>query len=181
MNIISNAIILRAIENDDLEFLRQMMNDPELETSVLGFAFPISKSAQQRWYENILCDSDNQRWIIEYDEKAVGAIYLSQIDWKNRHAKVGIKLHQTAPKHIGIGYNSLLALEEYVFGQMQFFRLEASILCSNTYSIKLFEKLGWTREGLLRKVYFHSFNYHDVYIYSLLFPDYAKDKIFSCK
>jgi len=179
MNILGNNITLRSIEAEDLEFLRQMMNDSELENYVLGFSFPISKLAQQKWYEKSLGDSKNQKWIIEYENKSVGVVYLSNIDWKNRNAEVGIKLHSTTPRRTGIGFKALDALEEYVFGQMQLFRLEASILCSNTSSIKLFEKLGWIKEGVLRKSYYYSFQYHDVYVYSLLYSEYIREKEFS--
>jgi len=174
MNIKFDNITLRAIELDDLELLREMANDSEIERLVMGFSYPLSKISQQKWYEAVLSDSSNQKWIVEYQNSAVGVIYLSTIDWKNRVAKVGIKLHSLAPKKNGIGTLALQALEEFAFGHMQLHRLETTILDSNEISIKLFTRAGWEKEGTLREAFYNSFQYHDVYLYGLLFNKYLE-------
>lgn len=39
-------VILRAIEREDQEFLKEMINDPELEKLVVGWSFPVSLEMQ---------------------------------------------------------------------------------------------------------------------------------------
>jgi len=171
MKIIKNNIVLRAIEPEDLEMLRDMINDEEIEESVLGFSYPISKVEQQNWYERVLKDDLNKKWIIEVNSVGVGVVHLSDIDWRNRSAQIGIKLHSSTRKQSGIGYASLLALQEFAFGVMQLVRLQVKICDTNLPSIHLFTKLGWKKEGVLRKAYFYKYKYHDVCIYSMLSED----------
>ena len=59
MNINGKVVTLRAIERDDLELMRQMLNDPEIENLVVGWAFPVSKYQQEQWYEKNINDKNN--------------------------------------------------------------------------------------------------------------------------
>lgn len=36
---------------EDCEILKEMFNDPEIEDLVVGWAFPLSKYSQEKWYE----------------------------------------------------------------------------------------------------------------------------------
>ena len=50
MNIKGKIVTLRAVELEDMELLRGMLNDPEMEKAVVGWSFPVSKYSQQKWY-----------------------------------------------------------------------------------------------------------------------------------
>ena len=100
MEIYGEKVKLRAIEPDDLEMLREIINDPETEKMVGGWSFPISSYQQEKWFEKVANDSNNLRFIIEIVEtkEAIGLVNLVDIDWKNRSGFHGIKLHPKAPK-----------------------------------------------------------------------------------
>lgn len=46
MNIYGNKVVLRALEPGDMPYLREMINDPEMEKMVIGWSFPISEKQQ---------------------------------------------------------------------------------------------------------------------------------------
>jgi len=93
MNILGKYVILRAIEEEDLELLREMINDPEIERMVGGYSFPISKWQQKKWFELISNKQNDIRLIIETKEDgAIGFANIVNIDWKNRSAFHGIKI-----------------------------------------------------------------------------------------
>ena len=48
MNIKGKIVTLRAVELEDMELLRGMLNDPEMEKAVVGWSFPVSKYSQQK-------------------------------------------------------------------------------------------------------------------------------------
>ena len=79
-------VILRAIEREDQEFLKEMINDPELEKLVVGWSFPVSLEMQMQWYEKQRNDLQNLKYIIEADGQKIGLAILKNIDWKNRTA-----------------------------------------------------------------------------------------------
>ena len=39
------------MELSDSEMIREMFNDPQMEDLVVGWAFPVSQYAQQKWLE----------------------------------------------------------------------------------------------------------------------------------
>ena len=84
MNICGNKVILRALEPSDMPYLREMINDPEMERMVIGWSFPVSEKQQMDWYNRVISDNKNFRFAIMYEDMFVGVSTLTQIDWKNR-------------------------------------------------------------------------------------------------
>ena len=76
MNLKGEKVFLRAIEKEDMEFLREMINNPELERNVVGWSFPISKYEQEKWFESQVQNKDNIRYIIEVDGERIGVVTI---------------------------------------------------------------------------------------------------------
>ncbi len=178
MNIYGRIILLRAMEPEDMEMLRQMTNDPEIEHMVGGWSFPISKQEQMRWYERVFSDKNNLRFIIEMidSKEAIGLVNLVDIDWKNRSAFHGIRITSTAPKGKGIGTDAVMALMRYAFEELQFVRLDGSWVEHNEPSLALYKKCGWAVEGIKEKAKFSRGQYYKVLIGGILAESYYEVK-----
>lgn len=178
MNIYGEKVVLRAIEYDDIEMLRETTNDPNTERMIGGWSFPISKENQKKWYDAITNDSNNLRFVIQTldSNEAIGMVNLVNIDWKNRSAFHGIRLCPNAPKRRGYGTDAVLALMRYAFEELQLVRLDGSWVENNESSIHLYEKLGWKIEGKKSKAKFTRGKYYDVYFGGIL-----KDEYYSIK
>ncbi|SCN21297.1 Spermidine N(1)-acetyltransferase [Clostridium sp. N3C] len=175
MNIRGKFVTLRAIEKEDLELMREMLNDPEMESSVVGWSFPVSKYQQNQWYENHINDSNNQRFIIETPEDgAVGLATLIEIDWKNRKANHGMKLVNRKYRTKGIGTDTVMAIMRYAFDELQLNRLDGSWFDSNIASQKLYTKCGWSVEGRRRQYIYKNGEYRDLIVVGILKEDYIR-------
>lgn len=178
MNIYGNNVMLRAMELEDLEMLREMANDSNIEHLVGGWSFPISKYEQDNWYRNAVSDKRNLRFIIEVldTKEAVGMVNLVDIDWKNRSAFHGIKLKNNAPKGKGIGTDAVMAIMRYAFEELQLVRLDGSWVEYNHSSIALYKKCGWSIEGKKEKAKFSRGKYYDVLLGGILAENYFEAK-----
>lgn len=176
MNIYGEKVILRALEPRDMQYLLDMINDPEIERMVVGWSFPISEKQQMDWYNRIITDNSNFRFAIDYENKFIGISTLTNIDWKNRNAYHGIKLLNSAPKGIGLGTDAVYATMKYAFEELQLNRLCGSILEYNIPSLKLYAKCGWKLEGTYRKNVFKNNAYHDEYPTAILIEEYFEWK-----
>ena len=172
MNILGQKVVLRALEEADMPYLLDMINDPEMEYMVVGWSFPNSSNQQKAWFERVDGDNKNLRFAIEYEGHFVGVSTLVKIDWKNRSADHGIKLHQAAPKGVGIGTDAVYATMKYAFEELQLNRLYGSILDYNVASQKLYAKCGWKAEGLFRQSIFKRNEFHDEIPMAILKEDY---------
>lgn len=174
MNIKGEQVLLRFIEPDDLEAIREMTNDADQEYMIGGWSFPAAKKHQEDWYQRVLSDRNNIRLAIEYDNTFVGLVTLTDIDWKNGKAETGIRLTLSAPKQKGIANDALKALLKYAFDELNLQRVYATVLEHNIASKKLHDKCGYVVEGTLRKSIYKRGSYHDVYVMGLLKEDYLK-------
>lgn len=173
MNIRGKRVILRAMELEDCEMIRQMFNDAEIENLVVGWAFPVSKYAQEKWFEKNYNDQKNHRFVIETEEDGpVGIATLTDIDWKNRKATHGIKLANRKNRAKGIGTDSVMAIMRYAFEELQLNRLEGSWFNTNSASKNMYIKLGWREEGIRRQAIFKQGEYRDLVDVGVLKSDY---------
>ena len=110
---------LLAMTMEDMPMICDMFNDDEIENNVVGWAFPISLEQQIAWYKEHLNDKGNHRLIIESPaDGALGVAILSEIDWKNRAASIGIKLANKQVRGRGFGTDTLMAIMRYAFDEL---------------------------------------------------------------
>ncbi len=175
MNVLGKQVTLRAIEPADLELLRDMLNDPEMENKVIGWAFPVSSQIQGAWYEKTSMDTNNIRLVIDAGEYgAVGLVTLHDFDWKNRAASVGIKIAAAKLRSKGIGTDAIMALMRYAFDELGFHRLESTVFSNNFPSLNLFKKCGWQVEGTQRERVFKGGEFRDLNVIGILENEYRE-------
>lgn len=173
MNIKGKMVTLRAVDYKDMEFMREMLNDPELEKLVVGWSFPISATEQEKWFASAIQDKTNLRFVIETKEEGpVGISILSGIDWKNRKALHGIKLSNTETRKKGLGTDTIMAIMRYAFDELNLNRLDANWLEDNMASQKLHIKCGWSVEGCRRNYIYKSGSYKKLILAGILKTDY---------
>lgn len=174
MNIKGKKVTLRAMERQDCEMIREMFNDPELEHLVIGWAFPVSSYAQEKWFETHYGDNTDFRFVIETEEDGpVGIATLTEIDWKNRHAMYGIKLvNRGGIRGKGIGTDTVMAIMRYAFDELQLNRLDSSYFADNMPSAGMLTKCGWIKEGIRRNYIFKNGKYRDLVITGILADEY---------
>lgn len=161
-----DKVLLRAIEEEDAQILMDLINDPEVENAVYGWSYPVSLSAQKKWIANLNNDS-TVRYAIEFEKRMVGVAIISSIDMKNRTANMNIKLLKSA-RGKGIATRVVNLLIQYCFEELNLHCLTANVIERNRGSRKLWEKLGFLQDGVLRERIYKNGKYHNVIAYSLL-------------
>ncbi|WP_234119744.1 GNAT family N-acetyltransferase [Clostridium hydrogenum] len=174
MNIYGKKVVLRAIEKEDLENLRDVMNDPEVERLVGGWAFPVSRYEQQIWYENSIKNKSTLRWMIETQHDGViGMTGLWNIDWKYRNAFNGIKISNKEFRGKGYGTDTVMAVMRYAFEELNLKRLDGDIVEYNEKSKNLYcKRCGWKEEGVRKKHVFKNNKYYDSILVGILDEEY---------
>lgn len=164
MIIKNEKVLLRAIEENDLELLQKIVNSSEVEYYLTGHSLPVSKKNQKDWYDSLGKNNSVIRMIIESQGKAWGIVILSKIDYINRSANFGIKtlLDEDQPK--GIGTESGKLILEYAFKTLNLRRIETEVLEYNIRSKKMLEKIGFRLEGIKKEAVFKNGKYIDLEI-----------------
>jgi len=139
----------------------------------------ITKEEHKKWIEKLINDDTAKAWIIKYNEKPVGLVSLSNIDYKNKSTEWGFYLADESVRGKGIGSVALYKLIEYVFEKMNFDKMKTMVLENNFVALKLYEKFGFKREGKLKEKLVRDGKQIDVFLMELLKEDWeiTKEKI----
>ena len=172
MFIKGEKVLLRAIELEDAELLREMINDEGIESVARGTSFPVAKHQQIKWIENLPSDNSVFRAMIDVNGKAVGTIILTNIDLRNGTAETHIKIAKQTERGQGYGSDAVLALLRYAFNTLRLNCVFCHVKEDNIPSQKMFEKCGFVKEGVLRQRVFRHGNYFDVFVFSILKDEY---------
>lgn len=144
-------IILRKLEEEDLLRMLEWINDSEI-AYLVGIDQPISRDEQKKWYQGLLEDQTKRVFAIEFkeDKKHIGNISLDTIDWRNRNARLTIFIGEKSLRNQGIGHDVLSTFLNYCFNHLNLNRIYLLVHEDNQPAIRLYEKCGFKKEGLLR-------------------------------
>lgn len=176
MYIKGEKVLIRAIELEDAEILRTMINDADVESMMWGYSFPVSEHQQENWINNLPNNNSVFRGIIEVDGKAIGEIILTDIDLRNGNAEVHVKLVSKDIRGKGYGTDAVRALVKYCFNELRLNCVFCRVKDDNIASQRMFMKCGFIQEGKLRARVYRNGQYHDFYEYSILKSDFEELK-----
>ena len=146
----AQGISLRALEPDDLAFLFQLENDPELWAASEVLPAPVSRHALREYLRHAaasLAEAGQMRLIISLpDGRAVGTLDFYDYSALHQRAGVGIAVLRPARRH-GYAQAALAQLLPYA-RQLRLHQLYCTVAATNQASIRLFKKAGFRRVGV---------------------------------
>lgn len=150
--IIGERIILREIEEDDLNSIVEWRNDPAILRWLFSYS-PLNKTKQRKWYEKYLDDDTQQTFIIEVKEEKIqiGTVGLTNIDYKNQRAELGVLIGDESWQNKGVGKEALNLLIKFVSDEMNIRKIKATVFEENVPAIRLYKNCGFVEEGVLKK------------------------------
>mgnify|MGYP002761679406 CR=1 FL=1 len=159
-------INLRTIEEEDLEFLRDGINDPEIRKNLTARE-PVNMKQERGFFENVISDDSDVHLAICRDKEMIGIVSLEENEDEIRVAEIGIWIHTD---HHGNGYGTEAAelITEYGFSELNYHRIMARAHEENSGSQRIWEKLGFEKEGELREKFYMNGEFIDGYIYGIL-------------
>lgn len=104
----------------------------------------------------------------------IGYIGFKSIDHRNRLGEVSIVIGELENHRKGFGTEALSILIEYGFQELNLNRIELTVLSFNRVAIRLYQKLGFQQEGVLRQSLFRDGRYHDVWVMVLLRDEWTR-------
>ena len=169
----SDKIILKKVEKEDLETLRNWRNEPSLRKYFREHK-DISKTDQENWYQNkVLNDPNQYNFSIFADDKLIGHCGLYYINWISRSAEFGIYLGDFNYRNGGYGSDALKTLIKYGFEDLNLNRIWCEVY-KNNEALDIYKHLGFKYEGTLRSTYYNEGQYWDSDILGMLKKEYEK-------
>ena len=167
---------LRVMEKDDLPLFVEWVNKPE----VFGEYNPLHQMSKTEAEKALDNPSDIKPFIVEKkDGSKIGFIvhfHVLHLGTGTKQLEIGYTL---VPSERGKGYGTeaLEIMVDYLFLSKDAMRIQAQTDQRNVASQKILEKVGFKKEGTLRKNFFMRGEWTDDYIYSILREEWKEPKI----
>jgi ribosomal-protein-alanine N-acetyltransferase len=163
-------VLRQACQADVGAFLRVAQDDAVMRYyGVKPFKTEQQAVEEIEWQHRIYADGTGIRWVITERDRGlyIGDLGYHEIKAQHKRAEVGFKLARAHWRR-GLMTEALTAVLDYGFASMGLNRIEALVDPRNTASAGLLDKLGFTREGLLREYECERGAFVDLYMVSLL-------------
>ncbi|MEZ2132294.1 MULTISPECIES: GNAT family N-acetyltransferase [unclassified Sinorhizobium] len=158
---------IRAVRPSDTEAVTALMNLPGYRAGTLRPPFQRIEEVRRK-LENPTGDSLNLVAVL--DGEIVGNASMTRYSGRRLHAAgIGMGVHDDYCGR-GIGTALLGALIDSADNWLDIKRLELTVYIDNTPGLRLYEKFGFEKEGLLRNFGFRAGSYVDAYTMARLRP-----------
>jgi RimJ/RimL family protein N-acetyltransferase len=178
-HIIGKRIVLREYLMEDLPYMREWVNDPEI-TSYLAdsFTFPHSLYETENFLRMMIEGrGENKGFVIaeKYSNAYLGQVDLHHMDYKNRCASLGIVIGRKERLNQGYGKEAVKLLTWFAFQSLNFNRLELDVYDFNERAYRCYLRCGFKEEGRLRQKVYRDGKFRDVIQMAILKEEYESN------
>lgn len=171
---------LREYRREDINIRLSYINDPEIEKLLVAETpYPVTLNEEEKWFESISAFKDTYRFAIETieDSEYIGECSISNVDWKNSVAAVGIFIGKKKFWGKGYGKDAMKTLISFIFMQMNINKVRLNVYSFNERAIKCYEKCGFKTEGILREEMYRDGKYYDTIAMGILRKDFLNSSL----
>jgi RimJ/RimL family protein N-acetyltransferase len=174
----TNRIRLRQSEPEDWETIYLWNMDTQVMRDVNEVLFPESKARVKELIEKMAKkkpENDQHFMVIELRESGqfIGVINSHHCEPRVGEFMYGISIRR---EHQRKGYASeaIILLLRYFFDELRYQKCTVDVHGWNEASVKLHEKLGFVREGQVRRSLFTEGKHYDRYIYGMTIEEFRE-------
>lgn len=171
MILIGETITLRPFRSEDADPLWQSL-DNETINRLTGTHATFTREQIENYIANQIKADDDERasFIIEAtaEKRAVGEVVINDIDPDNRSGNIRIALFDEADFGKGYGTQAMRLMVDYGFRELKLHRITLGVYAFNPRAIRVYEKIGFVKEGVLRDSLYWDGEYIDEITMSIL-------------
>ena len=160
-------ISLRDYKETDIDRLVSLANNKHVTHYMIDtFVYPYTRDDAIFWITEGSTANGSINKVILLDGLFVGAVGINpQQGWRSHCAEIGYWIGEDYWGR-GIATRALEMMTAEAFDHFHFKKLYAPVLAPNTRSIRVLEKAGYQREGILKNEVSKHDQYFDIYQYA---------------
>ena len=162
-------VALTPVSEGDLPTLFRWINTRD--DVVLSAPYrPIGEREHVRWLEAIQQRTDVALFGIRLVQTGalIGSCQLHSIHPVHRTAELQIRIGEGAERGAGRGSEAVVLLLNFGFRDLNLNRIFLHVFANNEPALRMYEKVGFTREGVLRRAAYIDGSYVDIVVMGIL-------------
>jgi len=155
---------------EKLEGYKQWINDQDTTLFMGSGRFPLNAEDIRDYISSYSSSKDGMILgiFLKKASRHIGNITLHQIDWRNRNAEIGILIGDKKSRGRSYGTEAIYLIARHAFNKLNLRKLYTGMVKGNEVSKRVFEKVGFKVEGILREHFYLNGKYLDCYRMGLL-------------
>lgn len=173
----SQRLVLRPHTPENFERLHRWKNDREILELSADSVEPSSEEKTRRSLERWMKPSED---IIHFGihrkdtDELIGFLLIALIEPEHRRCKLGLVIGEKGQWGQGYGTEAARCAVDHCFRELGMNRIGAEAYATNPRSVRLLEKVGFRREGVMRESVYKGGAFVDEYQYGLLRRDWEE-------
>lgn len=175
--LIGKKVYLRPIELADARMVCQGENDPMVrETLFLYFPAALTK-VEDKIRQYVSSNETIMFTVVEKESnRAVGQTAFFRVDYVSRAAIFYLAILSPDCWSKGLGADTTQLMVDYAFDTLNLNRIQLHVYAQNIPAIKIYQRVGFVKEGVLRQAMFHHGVYCDFWVMAILQQDWLKTR-----
>ncbi len=169
MELKGTGFTIRGWKKGDEVSLQKHANNPKVSACLMDrFPSPYTLEAAMYWVDNLLDQDPLINFAITIDDEVIGGIGMEpRQDVYRKTAILGYWLSEELWGK-GIMPEAVKLVTNYAFTQLDLIRLQASVYNKNPASMRVLEKAGYQKEGVMRNAVIKNGIIMDEHLYAIL-------------
>lgn len=174
--IVGERVTLRPFQADDLPALRRWHDDGEAirgwgpwQPLVPAHAFAAELAPGGSF---TLFGTDGAFCICDEATRPIGRIGYGGLEPPALHCELGIVIGERDAQNRGYGTEAIVLLIDWLVNQRAAHRVWLKTSADNVRAQRVYEKVGFVREGTWREDFYSDGVWHDIHLYGLLAPEF---------
>ncbi|MEL3973022.1 GNAT family protein [Rossellomorea oryzaecorticis] len=170
-------IYLTGFHEDDVYLLTKWGRNEKLQRLLDALPYkPKSEDELKKWMDGD--EQNTYRLAIRLKDsgRLIGYAELDGILWAQRVGGLSILIGEDECQGKGYGKEAMECVLAYAFGELNLHRLQLTVFSYNTRAIRLYESLGFTKEGSFREFLQRDGERHDMHLYGMLSHEWNKHR-----
>jgi RimJ/RimL family protein N-acetyltransferase len=170
-------IALRHMLASDLPTLMPVFTNPETRGVYNPMRIGSPHAIEKRFHDDGFSNPDQEMLLVCDAEGAViGDVVHFRARRYSSSREIGWTIHNPVHRNQGYATEAVTALVDYLFRAFEINRVECNTVTTNLASLRLAEKCGFTREGVLRGLVFVGGVYLDDAVFAILRSEWGQGR-----
>ena len=172
----SSQVYLRPLTGEDAAAFVPWVNDAEVTRTLAVGAAVMDRQAERAWIEKMNASGSDVLFgiVVQETDRLIGSIGLNQIDFRYRSASLGMMIGEKSMWGKGYGTEATRLVVRYAFEELHLNRVQLHVYEYNLRGLRVYEKVGFRREGVLRQEHVYDGRFWDTVVMALLREEWGK-------
>ena len=169
-----DKIYLTELDRANAETIRAWLNDPEIHHHLLVGHVPITREAEQRFYDVQGATPDGYDFEIHVaaDGRYIGNIGLRDVDLVHRHGEIGLVVGSKPDWGKGYGADAIVTCLRFAFFTLGLHSVRIAAEEQHGRALELYRRIGFVETGRERGHVYREGRFVDQIVFDMLDTEY---------